>query len=285
MAIAVLPGVRGSMPRAAWYTICGLIAALMLFPLVMLVLTSLKTPGEASSSPPTYLPAVVSFENFSALDTNSGGLLRYVLNSVVVTLITVVGTVILATLGGYGFARFRFPGRGVLFIVILSTLMIPFQAILTPLFLVLNQVRLLNSLFGLALVYITFQLPFSLFLMRNSFAQVPAALEEAALLDGCGTFRALFQVMMPIVRPGIVTTALFAFFTSWNEFLAALILLSDQTKFTLPVLLTTLQTGQLGTLNWGILEAGVVVTMVPCIVIFLLLQRYYVSGLTAGAVK
>jgi multiple sugar transport system permease protein len=285
MAVAVLPGVRRSMPRVAWYTICILIAALMLFPLVMLVLTAIKTPAEAASSPPTYFPKKISFENFAALNSSGDGLIRYVLNSIIAAVGTVVGTVILATLGGYGFARFKFPGRGVLFVVILSTLMIPFQAILTPLFLVLNQARLLNSLLGLILVYITFQLPFSLFLMRNSFAQVPSALEEAALLDGCGTMRALFQVMMPIVRPGIVTTALFAFFTSWNEFLAALILLSDQTKFTLPVLLTTLQTGQLGTLNWGILEAGVVVTMIPCIVIFLILQRYYVAGLTAGAVK
>lgn len=273
------------MPKLAWYVVCILIAALMLFPLVMLVLTSLKTSAEASASPPTYWPKKISVENFAALSAAGVGILRYIFNSLIVALGTVVGTVVLATLGGYGFARFQFRGRGFLFVLILSTLMIPFQAILTPLFLVLNRVHLLNSLLGVVLVYITFQLPFSLFLMRNSFSQVPAALEEAALLDGCGTIRALFQVMMPIVLPGIVTTALFAFFTSWNEFLAALILLSDQTKFTLPILLTTLQTGQFGTLNWGVLEAGVVVTMVPCIVIFLILQRYYVSGLTAGAVK
>lgn len=280
-----LHAVRQSMPRVAWYVVCVLIVVLMLFPLVMLVLTSLKTSAEASASPPTYWPREVSFENFTALSGTGAGVARYILNSLIVALGTVVGTVVLATLGGYGFARFQFPGRGFLFVLILSTLMIPFQAILTPLFLVLNQVHLLNSLLGVTLVYITFQLPFSLFLMRNSFAQVPAALEEAALLDGCGTIRALFQVMMPIVLPGIVTTALFAFFTSWNEFLAALILLSDQTKFTLPILLTTLQSGQFGVLNWGVLEAGVVVTMIPCIVIFLILQRYYVSGLTAGAVK
>ena len=280
-----LRAVRESMPKIAWYVVCILITALMLFPLVMLVLTSLKTSAEASASPPTYWPKHVSFENFAALSSTGAGVARYILNSLIVAFGTVVGTVVLATLGGYGFARFQFRGRGFLFVLILSTLMIPFQAILTPLFLVLNQVHLLNSLLGVTLVYITFQLPFSLFLMRNSFSQVPAALEEAALLDGCGTIRALFQVMMPIVLPGIVTTALFAFFTSWNEFLAALILLSDQTKFTLPILLTTLQSGQFGVLNWGILEAGVVVTMIPCVVIFLILQRYYVSGLTAGAVK
>jgi multiple sugar transport system permease protein len=278
-------GGRRRMPRAAWYTICVLVAAMMLFPLVMLVLTSVKTPAEAAASPPTYLPSRISFQNFADLSANSGGLLRYVLNSVLVALGTVLGVVVLSTLGGYGFARYEFPGRNVLFIVILSTLMIPFQAILTPLFLVLAKVNLTNSLLGLTLVYITFQLPFALFLMRNSFSQVPQALEDAARLDGAGTMRALFSVMMPIVRPGIITTALFAFFASWNEFLAALILLSDQTKFTLPVLLTTLQTGQLGTLNWGILEAGVVITMIPCIIIFLLLQRYYVKGMTAGAVK
>jgi multiple sugar transport system permease protein len=204
---------------------------------------------------------------------------------VVVSLGTTLGTCLVATLAGYGFARFRFPLRGPLFGVVLVTLMVPFQAILTPLYMVMQTLHLQNTLAGLVLVYITFQLPLSVFLMRNSFAAVPRALEDAAALDGCGSFATLWRVMLAVVRPGLVTVALFAFFSAWNEFLAALVLLSDDAHYTLPIFLTTLVTGRLGAIQWGVLEAGVVVTMIPCVALFLLLQRYYVKGLISGAVK
>jgi multiple sugar transport system permease protein len=121
--------------------------------------------------------------------------------------------------------------------------------------------------------------------MRNSFASVPSTLEEAAQVDGCGIFSALRNILLPIVAPGLVTTALLTFFASWNEFFAALILITDQTKFTLPVTLTLVTSGEFGTVNWGALQAGVALTIVPCIVIYLLLQRYYVSGMLNGALK
>lgn len=266
-----------------WWPVCIVIALLMIFPLVMLLVVSLKTSGEFAKSPPSYFPTKPTLDNYQRLD--AAGIWHYVTNSVGVALVTVVGTVVLSTLAGYGFARFRFPFAGGLFMVILLTFMIPFQAILTPLFYILRQLHLQNSLTGLTLVYVTFQLPLSVFLMRNAFAQVPIALEEAAMIDGCGPVRSLTRIMFPIVRPAMITVALFAFFASWNEFLAALVLLSDQSKFTLPVLLTTLQSGRLGTVDWGLLEAGVVVTMLPCVLLFLALQRYYVRGLVAGAVK
>ncbi|MGI8879579.1 MAG: carbohydrate ABC transporter permease [Jatrophihabitans sp.] len=266
-----------------WWPVCIVIAVLMIFPLVMLLVVSLKSAGEFAKNPPTYFPTAPTLDNYQRLD--AAGIWHYVANSVGVALVTVVGTVALSTLAGYGFARFRFPFAGGLFMVILLTFMIPFQAILTPLFYILRQLHLQNSLTGLTLVYVTFQLPLSVFLMRNAFAQVPIALEEAAMIDGCGPVRSLTRIMFPIVRPAMITVALFAFFASWNEFLAALVLLSDQSKFTLPVLLTTLQSGRLGTVDWGLLEAGVVVTMLPCVLLFLALQRYYVRGLVAGAVK
>ena len=163
--------------------------------------------------------------------------------------------------------------------------MIPFQAILTPLYVVLHVLHLQNSLVGLTFVYITFQLPFGLFLMRNSFGVLPSDLEDCAQLDGCSVLSVLFRVMLPLALPGVVTTALFSFFNSWNEFFAALVLLTDQPQFTLPVTLSVLQTGQFGTIDWGVLEAGVVLSAAPCIVLFLLLQKYYVGGLLSGAVK
>ena len=183
------------------YLFCIVLALAFLFPIVWSsALNSVKPPPEAAAVPPTYLPSYLTFANYHKLNEVRGGMGQYVFNSAYVAFITVIGTMFLSTLGGYGFARFAFPGKNILFVMILSTLMIPFQSILTPLFLILGFLKLQNTLLGLALVYITFQLPFSLFLMRNSFAAIPRELEEAALLDGCTSFTMLYRVMLTLVR-------------------------------------------------------------------------------------
>jgi multiple sugar transport system permease protein len=268
-----------------FYLLCGTVAVLFLFPLVWTVVTSLKPAEEASASPPTLLPSSLSGENYSTLAEYGAGIGTYAFNSVAVSAMTVIGTVVLSTLAGYGFARFRFRGDGLVFLAILAVLMIPFQTIIVPLFLVLRELGLQNSLVGLALVYMTFQLPFGIFMMRNTFAAVPREMEEAALVDGCTTLSALWRIMVPIATPGIITVGLFAFLAAWNEFFAALILLSDAEHFTLPIMLLSAQLGDFGTIDWGALQAGVTLTMAPVIAGFLLLQRHYVNGLMSGAVK
>jgi multiple sugar transport system permease protein len=275
------------MPRAAWWGTCTAFAVLFMYPLYVMLAQSLKPPKEAAAIPPTVYPHAVSTQNYSDLSHSGEGLnvFDHIGNSVMVSVGATVATVVLSTLGGYAFARLRFPGSNVVFFVTLATFMIPFQAIITPLYIVLKDLGLQNSLLGLAIVYTTFQLPFGLFLMRNSFAALPASLEEAALMDGCNTLGAMLRVMLPVAIPGLITTALLTFFTAWNEFFAALILISDQAKFTLPVTLTLMSSGVFGAVNWGLLEAGVALTIIPCIVIYLLLQRYYVGGLLSGAVK
>ncbi|MGW0712957.1 carbohydrate ABC transporter permease [Streptomyces sp. NPDC002643] len=241
---------------------------------------SLKTPREAAAAPPTLYPHDLSLEHYRALAGDGGiDVLANVGNSLVVSLGTTLTTVVLSTLAGYGFARLRFPGGNALFFAALVTFMIPFQALITPLYLLLDHLGLLNSLLGLTLVYTTFQLPFGLFLMRNSFAAVPRSLEEAARIDGCGILQTLVRVMLPVATPGVVATALLAFFTAWNEFFAALILITDQERFTLPVSLSVIASGALGSVNWGVLQAGVTVTIIPCVIIYVLLQKYYVGGL------
>lgn len=271
--------------RLLWYLICSGIAALFLAPMVWSLLTSLKTPAEANATPPTVLPSRLSPENYAALLNYGGGMFRYFGNSLTVAGLTVCGVVILSTLAGYGFSRFRFPFKGGIFLLLLVTLMIPFQSILTPLFLVLRTLNLQNSLVGLALVNTTFQLPFSVFMLRNSFDGIPRDLDDAAAIDGCSSLRMLVRVFLPIALPGVVSVALFAFLASWNEFLAALIFLTDSDKFTLPVMLLNAQSGYLGSVDWGLLQAGITITVLPCAVLFLILQRYYVSGLVSGAVK
>jgi len=271
--------------RLLWYTVCSITAAFFVVPILWSVLTSLKIPSEANATPPRLLASRLSGENYEALLGYGNGILRYFGNSLIVATLTVIGIVILSTLAGYGFSRFKFPLKGFLFLGLLVTLMVPFQSILTPLFLVLRTLNLQNSLLGLALVNITFQMPFSVFMLRNSFDGIPRDLDDSAAIDGCNSLQILSRVLLPVALPGLVSVALFAFLASWNECLAALIFLTDSEKFTLPVMLLNAQSGYLGTVDWGLLQAGITITVLPCAILFLLLQRYYVSGLISGAVK
>jgi multiple sugar transport system permease protein len=273
------------LPASAWWIICSCLAFLFVAPLLISLLSSLKTPAAAQAENPSLLPEQFSVENYQSLQGVGVGIGSYVSNSVLVALGTVIGTVVLATMAGYGFEKYGFFGRTTAFMVIIAMLMIPFQAVVTPLYIVLNKLGFHSSLIALTLVYITYQLPFALFVMRNAFAAVPLALEEAALMDGASSFRMFRQVMLPLVRPGVITVALFAFFAAWNEFFAALILLSDQSKYTLPVALTLLQGSLLGQISWGTLQAGVMVSMIPCVIIYAVLQRYYVAGMLSGGIK
>jgi multiple sugar transport system permease protein len=271
--------------NTAYFSVCTVLALMFLFPIFWSILTSLETAAQASASPPAYFPSQFSLENYRNLAAYGQGIGLYLGNSASVALMTVIGTLVLSTLGGYGFSRFRFPGRNAIFMLILVTLMIPFQSILNPLFVLLRVLHLQDTQVGLALVYTTFQLPFAVFMMRNAFDAIPKEIEEAARLDGCRPIDILWRVMLPLVGPGLATVALFAFFGSWNELLAALILISDSRAYTLPVMLLNAQSGQLGSMNWGLMQAGITLSILPCAALFLLLQRFYIQGLVAGAVK
>lgn len=281
------PSRASVLPPIAWWVVSICLAVLFLYPLYILLTQSIKSPAEAAQTPPTLFPHSFSLENFRELGQDQGGLslITSVKNSVYVSFSATALAVIVSTLAGYAFARLPFRGSKVLFFVTLITFMVPFQAIITPLFLTLKSMGLQNSLTGVSLVLATFNLPFGIFLMRNSFSSIPVTLEEAALLDGASTFTAFRKIMLPLALPGIVSTGLLTFFATWNEFFASLILLTDQTKYTLPVSLSILSAGQNNSIDWGLLEAGVLVTVLPCIVVYLVLQKYYVAGLLSGAVK
>ncbi len=156
---------------------------------------------------------------------------------------------------------------------------------LIPLYVLLNKMGLQNSLVGVALVLTVFQLPFSTFMMRISFEAIPRELDEAALVDGCTSFGALRRVLLPGVKPGLITVGLFAFLAAWNDFLAPLILINDTNKMTLPLAVSNMRGQVQGVVDYGATEAGVVVLALPCIVLFLLLQRHYVRGFMSGAIK
>ncbi len=274
-------GIRGGL----WYVIAIALAAFFLFPLYWSIVSSFKSPTEAATSV-TYWPKNFSIDSYLLIGKRgAGGILLALGNSLTVTGLSIVLTAIVSTLAGYAFSRFRFRGSNIAFVLILLTLMIPFQSILIPLYVLLTGMGLANNLVGLALLYTTFQLPFSIFVMRNTFDQVPRELDEAATVDGAGTFRTLVSVLLPTTWPGVVTVVLFTFLFAWNEFLAALVMIGDPSKFTVPIMLNLVVANQFGTVVWGELQAGVVVAMVPCLLVFLLLQRYYVAGATAGSIK
>lgn len=268
-----------------YYAVATVIAVVMLMPIVWSVANSFKPAADALADPVSIFVRHPSFENYRTLDTAGAGWQVYAANSLIVAAGTVVLTVVLSTPAGYGFSKFRFPGQNTLFVIAMATMMIPFQSILTPLFLILKTVHLQDTLLGLVVVYVTFQLPFSIFMMRNAFDAVPREITEAARMDGCTTMSLLLRIVAPLALPGIITVTLFAFLASWNEFLAALIFISGQDRFTLPIMLVNVSSGIFGIIDWGALQAGVTLTMAPCVVLFLLLQRYYIGGLMAGAVK
>jgi multiple sugar transport system permease protein len=276
---------RDSSVKIVLYVLaCVLSVVVFVVPLAWALLRSLQPGAVITAAPESSTFFDLSLENFRNL-SGIGSIPRSILNSLVVSIGTAILTTALATAAGYGFGRFRFPGSGAAFAFILVTLMIPFQAILTPLFLELNAMRLTDNLLGLVLFYSTVNLPFGVFVMRTSFASVPGELEDAANVDGAGPIRTLASVLRPLVVPGMATTALYAFLASWTEFLGALVFLTRQELYTLPVALLNLQQGAYGTIDYGMLAAGSVIAMVPCIVLFVALQRYYVAGLSAGAVK
>lgn len=262
-----------------FYGTSTVLAVLFLSPLVWSLWSSVSGPRASGGE------AGVGGDNYVRLADYGAGLSTYLWNTSVVAALTVVGALAVSILGGYAFARFTFPGKNLLFLGALAILMVPHPTILVPLYTMLNAVGLQNSLVGVALVLVMLQLPFSLFMMRNAFEALPRELEEAALLDGCTQLGALRRVLLRPVTPAMVTVGMFAFLASWNEFLAPLIFLTDGSSFTLPVALVSLRSGELGAVDLGALQAGIVVAALPCLLMFVLFQRHYVRGFSAGAVR
>lgn len=223
--------------------------------------------------------------NYARLAGFQAGAVRYLLNSFIIAGLTVAFTLIVSLLGGYAFAMFSFRGKNALFLITLAILMVPYATLLIPLYVLLNTIGLQDSLVGLALVLTMFQLPFATFMMRISFESIPRDLLESAYVDGCGTFQALLRILVPAVKPGLITVGLFAFLAAWNDFIAPLILINDPNKVPLPLAVANLRAQVMGVVDYGATEAGVVVLAIPCVILFLLLQRHYVRGFMSGALK
>lgn len=265
--------------RVPFWVFTGGLAILFIFPIAWAMFASIS--GQTGSAQVDGY----GFANYQTLADFGAGLPKYFYNSVLLSLMTVGITLGVSILGGYAFARFQFPLKNVMFLLTLAILMVPYATVIIPLYVILQQLGMLNSLLGLAIVLAMFQLPFATFMMRISFEAVPKELEESALVDGCSTFGVLRRILLRAVMPGIITVGLFAFLAAWNEYFAPLVLIQAPQAVPLPVAMANLRTQTMGQIDYGATEAGVVVMMLPALVLFLFLQRFYVRGFMSGAIK
>jgi multiple sugar transport system permease protein len=271
--------VVGQIGRTVGIAVLVLAAITALGPLLWTLTTSLRTPAEAFTNPPEWLPLQPDFSNYSAVfDKIPIG--RFFVNSVVVTVLIVLGQTVTCTLSGYAFAMIEFPGRNAIFVVFLATMMVPLQTIIIPVFVIIRYLGLADS--TMSLVVSALGNAFGTFLMRQYFMQMPRELGEAARIDGAGHFQVFFSVYAKMAGPAIATLAILNFSGFWAEFYRPLIFLQSQENFTLPLGLVGLQ-GNLGTGSISIVLAGVVLSMLPSVILFIVAQRYFIAGVTAGS--
>jgi N,N'-diacetylchitobiose transport system permease protein len=268
-------------------TVAMIVALVTLFPIFYMISTSFKPPTEIFSLTPHLLPDHPTWSNYvQVIDGSVIGIpyWTFLRNSLFVTLTTVVISSLISLLAAISVARFRFRFRTTYLIMLLIVQMLPVQALVIALYLDFRALNLLDSLVGLIILYIAFALPVTIWMLRNFVAAVPRDLEEAAAIDGAGPVRVFWNILLPLVAPGLVTTSVFAFIFAWNEFVCALTFLGlDQGKYTLPIYVTYFF-GR-GADNWGDIMASSVMFTVPVTVFFLIVQRRLRTGMIAGAVK
>lgn len=253
----------------------------ILFPFYWTFITSIKSDSELYGSI-TYWPKQIQWESYKELFTTTVDFLAAMKNSFIVAITTTIVSLTASTLASYAFSRYRFPGRKAMMALFLSNNMFPTVLLLIPLYTMMRKLGLLYKPQSLVLAYTTFTLPFSVWLLNGFFNDLPLSLEEAALVDGCNRRTAFFKIILPILSPCLVATGVYIFMTSWNEYTFAVMFTNKATR-TIPVALKSL-IGQLG-VDWGLMTAGGIITIIPVCIMFFFAQKRLVEGLTAGAVK
>lgn len=257
-----------------------LLAVVSLAPLLWMVSVSFMPAGEASRFPPPLLPSGATLANYHELFARTG-MARNFANSLLVSGAITLGSLLINTMAGYAFAKLRFSGRDRIFRLLLAALVIPAQVAMLPLFLLMKQLGLVNSFGGVIVPALA--TVFGIFLVRQYARGIPDELLEAARIDGASEWRIFFQVVLPMLKPVLVTLAIFTFMAAWNDFMWPLIVLTDQAHYTLPVALASLSREHI--MDVEMMMAGAVITVLPVLLLFLLLQRYYLQGLLLGSVK
>lgn len=271
---------RAPVARSFMAFILIAIAAATVFPLIWLVTTSLRPQNTIFTGP--IFPRHLTFAAYPRAWVSTDYAIHF-LNSVWITCATVAGVVTFSALAGYAFAKLRFPFKNVLYVALLATLMMPATSLIIPLYLQLRTIGLLNNQGGLVILYVSSSAPFSMFLMRAFFETLPDELIQAARIDGAGEMQVFLRVVLPLARPGLATVIIFQFLQTWNEFIYANTILRDTGKLPLQPVLFSL-VGQYNT-DWPTLTAGLTMSIIPVILVYVWMQRQFVAGLTLGAVK
>ncbi|MEV0534920.1 carbohydrate ABC transporter permease [Kitasatospora sp. NPDC050463] len=268
--------------RAARFAFLGIWLVITLFPLYWIIVTSLKGPGAIFSFPISYWPDHISFENYTGLFSHAQ-FGTYLINSLICAAAAGATATTIAMLSAYVLARFEFRGKGATMMAALVTQMIPSFIALGPLYLLMTHLGLVDNRLGLTLVYTAICIPFCTVMLRGFFEAIPDALEEAAMIDGCSRFGALFRVLLPVLRPGIVAAFIFNFVNCWNELFLSVTLMNGDARKTVPTALNDFISSF--NIDWGSMSAAAVLTIAPTMVLFAFASRYIVQGLTSGAVK
>ena len=278
--------VRKSNARTLATVIAYVILIALLFfalaPVALMIGTAFKPNVEIFQVPPRWLPRAPTLSIFQKVMFNSG-IPRYALNSVIIATLMTFTALVLGTMAGYGFSRFKFRGNRALSLFMLLGQLIPLIALIVPFFQIFDAVGLLDTKIGIALAHLTTALPLVTWMSASYFSTIPVELDEAAIIDGCTRMQALRKVVLPVALPGIISIALFAFLMSWNEFVLASVLTNTDNSKTLPIGLSEFAT--MFTVDWGSTMAAAFLMTVPVVAVFLLFQKQFVSGLSAGAVK
>jgi N,N'-diacetylchitobiose transport system permease protein len=269
--------------RSAWNAVGLLLLVVLVFPVYWMVSTAFKPDDDINSLKPTWLPLGPTLDHFRDA-MNRPYFWDGVKNSLIIVCVAVALSMVLAFLAAVALAKFRFTGRKVFIVLMIGIQMLPQAGLIIPLYVVLARYHQVNALTGVIVTYMTFVLPFSVWTLRGFLLGIPRELEEAAMVDGSTRLGAFVRILLPLVAPGLVATSVFAFITSWNEYIFARILLSDQSKQTATVWLSYFY-GTSRHTDWGGLMAGSTLIAIPVVIFFLLVQRKIAFGLTAGAVK
>lgn len=258
-----------------------IIIFVFLFPIYWMLVTSLKTSGEILQFPPTLIPKDITFENYINV-FKKVPMLSFFKNSLLVAFAVTIVSIFTSTLGGYVFAKFKFKGKNIIFLTILSTIMIPITVIVIPLYMMTISVGLKNSLW--ALIIPGFVSALGIFLIRNYLASVPNSYIESARIDGCSEFGIYWKIILPLLKPAIAAIAIFIFMGNWNSFFWPLIVIDDLSKRTLP-LGVGLFTQAFGVQSWNLIMAASLISVVPVLIIFLFLQNFFIKGITLSGLK
>ncbi|OZC01591.1 sugar ABC transporter permease [Rubricoccus marinus] len=268
--------------RLSSYAVLALFAFIAVYPVTRILTISMRPGDQLLSKSLALIPEGASLENYRVLLTETD-FLRWLGNSLLVSIVVTITGVALASTAGYALSRHRFRGRKAALSGILVTQMFPATMLLLPLYIVLIQLGLINSYLGIVVIYTATALPFCVWQMKGYYDTIPASLEEAARIDGATPWQAFYKVILPLAAPALVITALFSFMSAWNEYVVAAVVLQDTELFTLPVGLKGFQASM--ATQWGLYAAGSLLVSIPVVVLFLVLSRYLISGLTLGAVK